>query len=73
MDAEIVDFIVNENSKVLNKKIVDLNFPLDAIIGGVIRGGNGLIVLGDFEIKIGDRVLVCSTPEGLKTVESLFL
>jgi trk system potassium uptake protein TrkA len=73
MDAEIVEFIVNENSKVLNKKIVDLNFPLDAIIGGVIRGGNGLIVLGDFEIKIGDRVLVCSTPEGLKTVESLFL
>ena len=73
MDAEIVEFIVNENSKVLNKKIVDLNFPLDAIIGGVIRGGNGLIVLGDFEIKIGDRVLVCSTPEGLKTLESLFL
>jgi trk system potassium uptake protein TrkA len=73
MDAEIVEFIVNENSKVLNKKIVDLNFPLDAIIGGVIRGGNGLIVLGNFEIKIGDRVLVCSTPEGLKTVESLFL
>ena len=73
MDAEIVEFVVNEKSKVLNKKIIDLNFPLDAIIGGVIRGGNGLIVLGDFEIKIGDRVLVCSTPEGLKKVESLFL
>ena len=73
MDAEIVEFVVNEKSKVLNKKIIDLNFPLDAIIGGVIRGGNGLIVLGDFEIKIGDRVLVCSTPGGLKKVESLFL
>ena len=73
MDAEIVEFIVKENSKVLNKKIVDLNFPLSAIIGGVIRSGKGLIVLGDFEIKIGDRVLVCSTPDGLKKVESLFL
>ena len=73
MDAEIVEFIVKENSKVLNKKIVDLNFPLSAIIGGVIRSGKGLIVLGDFEIKIGDRVLVCSTPDGLNKVESLFL
>ena len=73
MDAEIVEFIVKEDSKVLNTKIVDLNFPLSAIIGGVIRGGKGLIVLGDFEIKIGDRVLVCSTPDGLRKVESLFL
>ncbi len=37
MDAEIVEFIVNENSKVLNKKIMDLDFPLTGIIGGVIR------------------------------------
>ena len=73
MDAEIVEFIVKEDSKVLNTKIADLNFPLSAIIGGVIRGGKGLIVLGDFEIKIGDRVLVCSTPDGLRKVESLFL
>ena len=37
MDAEIVEFNVNEHSNVLNKKIVDLDFPREAIIGGVIR------------------------------------
>ena len=73
MDAEIVEFNVSEHSKVLNKKIVNLDFPRKAIIGGVIRGKKGLIVLGDFEIKLGDRVLVCSTAEALKKVESLFL
>lgn len=73
MNAEIVEFIVKEHSKVLNEKIVDLNFPLNAIIGGVIRGGKGIIALGNFEINLGDRVLVCSTPDGLKKVESLFL
>jgi trk system potassium uptake protein TrkA len=57
----------------LNKKIVNLDFPRKAIIGGVIRDNKGLIVLGDFEIKLGDRVLVCSTAEALKKVESLFL
>ena len=60
-------------SKVLNKKIVNLNFPREAIIGGVIRNDEGLIVLGDFEIQLGDRVLVCSSPESLNKVESLFL
>jgi len=73
MDAEIVEFIVNENSKVLNKKIKDLNFPLSAIIGGVIRNNQGRIALGDFDIQLGDRVLVCSKPESIKKVESLFL
>jgi trk system potassium uptake protein TrkA len=73
MDAEIVEFIVNENSKVLNKKIMDLDFPLTAIIGGVIRNNQGIIALGGFEIQLGDRVLVCSKPESIKKVESLFL
>jgi len=73
MDAEIVEFNVSEKSKVLNKKIVDLNFPREAIIGGVIRNDEGIIALGDFVIHLGDRVLVCSTPEVLSKVESLFL
>ena len=73
MDAEIVEFNVNKHSNVLNRKIVDLDFPREAIIGGVIRKNEGLIVLGDFEIQLYDRVLVCSKPEALKKVESLFL
>ena len=73
MDAEIVEFNVSQNSKVLNKKIVELNFPREAIIGGVIRNNQGIIALGEFKIMLNDRVLVCSTHEGLKKVESLFL
>jgi len=73
MDAEIVEFNVSDKSKVLNKKIVDLDFPREAIIGGVIRDNEGVIALGDFVIQYGDRVLVCSTPEVLSKVESLFL
>ena len=65
--------VVNENSKVLNKQIMDLDFPLTAIIGGVIRNNQGIIALGGFEIQLGDRVLVCSKPESIKKVESLFL
>lgn len=73
MNAEILEFEVNEKSKVLGKKIKDLEFPRSATIGGVIRDGNGIIALGDFEIFPGDRVLVCCLPRSIKRVERLFL
>ena len=38
-----------------------------------VRQNKGIIALGDFEIQLGDRVLVCSKPESIKKVESLFL
>ena len=73
MNAEVLEFLVSSNSKVIGKKIKDINFPRSAIIGGVIRDDKGLIVLGDFQIKEGDKVLICSLYEGISKVEKLFL
>ncbi len=73
MNAEVLEFLVSSNSKVINKKIKDINFPRSAIIGGVIRDDKGLIALGDFQIKEGDKVLICSLYEGISKVEKLFL
>ena len=73
MNAEVLEFLVSSNSKVIGKKIKDINFPRSAIIGGVIRDDKGLIALGDFQIKEGDKVLICSLYEGISKVEKLFL
>ena len=43
LNAEILEFVVNENSKVTNYKIKDLDFPRTAIIGGVIKEGKGIM------------------------------
>ena len=72
MNAEVLEFLVSSNSKVIGKKIKDINFPRSAIIGGVIRDDKGLIVLGDFQIQEGDKVLICSLYEGISKVEKLF-
>ena len=72
MDAELLEFVVNANSKICNKIIKELNFPLSAIIGGVIRNGQGMLALGDFKIQARDRVVVCCLPESIKKVESFF-
>ena len=73
MNAELLEFIVNKSSKVANKKIVQIDLPRSAIIGGVIRKGEGNIALGDFLIKPGDRVVVCCLPRSIRKVEKLFL
>ena len=73
MNAEVLEFLISKDSSVKGKKIKDLDFPRSAIIGGVIRDGVGKIALGDFVIKKGDRVLVCSLYNAINKVEKLFL
>ncbi|MDG2499549.1 MAG: Trk system potassium transporter TrkA [Flavobacteriaceae bacterium] len=72
MNAELLEFVINENSHVCNKLIRDLNFPREAIISGVIRNGNGLVVLGDFKILKDDRVVVCCKLDTVNQVEKFF-
>ena len=73
LNAEILEFVVKDSSKVCEAIIRELDFPRSAIIGGVIRDGDGIIALGDFEIQPGDRVVVCCTPDAITKIEKLFL
>ncbi|THD67330.1 Trk system potassium transporter TrkA [Robertkochia marina] len=73
LNAEMLEFIVKPTSEVNGQIIKDLDFPRSAIIGGVIRDGEGIIALGDFRIQAGDRVVVCCLPRSISRVEKLFL
>jgi trk system potassium uptake protein TrkA len=73
MNAELLEFIVKPTSNICNEIIKEVDFPRSAIIGGVIRNGEGLIALGSFKIQEGDRVVVCCLPKSIKKVEKLFL
>lgn len=72
MNAELLEFIVKHDSKICNKLIKDIQLPKSAIVGGVIRDGEGIIALGDFKVQEGDRIVVCCLPRSIKKVESLF-
>ena len=71
-EAELLEFFVKPTSKICNRYIKEIEFPLSAIIGGVIRNEGGIIALGDFKIVSGDRVVVCCLPQSIKKVESYF-
>jgi trk system potassium uptake protein TrkA len=73
LNAELLEFIVSPTSEVCDKIVREIDFPRSAIIGGVIRDGVGMIALGNFTIKAGDRIVVCSLPQSIKKVEKLFV
>ena len=72
MNAELLEFEVTSKSKITQKVIKDLDFPRSAIIGGVIRNDVGIIPLGDFQIEVGDKVVVCCLPRSITKVERFF-
>ncbi|QTE23991.1 Trk system potassium transporter TrkA [Polaribacter cellanae] len=72
IDAEVFEFEVRPNAKVTHKPIKDLNFPREAVFGGIIRDGNPLMSFGEMQIKNGDKVIVFCLPEAISTVEGLF-
>ena len=57
-DAEVLEFIVKPHSPATKSRIRDMDFPDDAIIGGIVRGDKVFIAVGNTEIRAYDRVVV---------------
>ena len=72
VEAEILEYEVNRNCKIAQRRLRDLKFPKEAVIGGVIRDQRGYIALGDFLFEDHDRVVVLSKREALSEVEAFF-
>ena len=71
-NAEIIEFIVAPDSKITKAPLKDLDFPSEAIIGGIIRGGDSFIAVGDTHIQAYDRVAVFATPQAVREVDKWF-
>lgn len=72
VDAEIVEFYVNEGSKITTQYIKNLKFPKNALISGVVRKEKSIIPNGDFRIRANDRVVVLCSPQAIHKVEGFF-
>ena len=71
-NAEILEFIVAPDTKITKVPLKDMGFPHNAIIGGIIRGNESFIAVGDTQIQAYDRVAVFALPEVVKEVDKFF-
>lgn len=72
IEAEVMELVVHPGSPVVNKTINKLSFPEGAVIGGIVRGNESYIAVGDFKILENDKVVILAMPKSVSRVEKLF-
>lgn len=71
-DAEVLEFVAKQGSKITKGRLRDIEFPKDALVGGVIRDDKGIIAKGDTHVKADDRVVVFALPSAVKKLDNFF-
>ncbi len=71
-NAEVLEYIVAPDTEITKRPLKDMGFPANAIIGGVIRGNESFIAVGDTQINAYDRVAVFALPQAVKEVDKFF-
>ena len=72
VDAEVLEYTASEGSAITKKTLKDLDFPSDAVVGGILRGNDAFIAVGDTLVQPGDRVAVFTVPSCAKEVDKMF-
>ena len=72
IDAEVLEFVAQPQSKVIGKPINKIDLPIEAIVGGLVRGKLGYIATDDICIEPGDHLVIFSKPSVTKEVSKLF-
>ena len=72
VDAQCIEFIAKDKSKIVGKPLRKINFPKNAIVGSILHDEEFVIPKGDTEVKPGDRVVVFTLPSALDEVEKQF-
>ena len=71
-NAEVLEYIVAPDSEITKRPLKEMNFPRNAIVGGIIRGNESAIAVGHTHIQAYDRVAVFALPEAVKDVDKFF-
>lgn len=70
--VQLLEIYVQKEYGISGKQISELDFPQDAIIGCIIRGGNMIIPNGRTEIRSDDKLIILTNSESQsKVLDSL--
>ena len=72
-NADVAEVIPQEGAKITKKPVRDLGLPKGMTIGGLVRGGTGMLVSGNTVIEAGDSVMVFCHDINMKRIEKLFI
>ncbi len=71
-EADILELIAKEGSRITKTALHDADFIDGATVGAILREGKDIIAEGDTQVRAGDRVVVFTLPHLVKKVEKFF-
>lgn len=71
-NADVAEYQVSENAKVIRKPVKDLRLPDCVTLGGLVRNGVGMLINGHTQILPGDTVMAFCLSGGIKKLEKYF-
>jgi len=71
-NADVAEFTAQEGSKITRKRVFELGLPKGMTIGGLVRGGEGMLVSGGSQILAGDTVVVFCHDIEMQRIGKLF-
>ena len=71
-NAEVLELVVGRRAPATKKPIGQLEIPVGATIGGIIRGRETLLPSRDMQLAAGDKVVVFSLPGVVAAMARLF-
>lgn len=70
--AQAMEVVVSDDTTIKNKKLKDVRFPRDCIVGAVVREGKVFVPDGQTILQEGDRAVVFALATAIKKVEDIF-
>lgn len=71
-NTEVMEYTVSPGSAITKAALKDIEFPSNAIVGGIVRGNETIIAVGDTQIEPYDRVAIFALPESVKEIDKFF-
>ncbi len=72
IDAEAIEFVVTNDSRIAGQALRDVDFPKGGVIGTILRGEEIILPRGEDVLHPGDDVIVFALPEAISQIEALF-
>lgn len=70
--AEVIEFNAGHNTRIVGKKIKDIQLPENSLILLISRGDENIIPSGDSVIEEGDTVLIIVSKASIEKIEEFF-
>jgi trk system potassium uptake protein TrkA len=70
--AEVVEVILPESAKVVNRKIAEAGLPRGMLIGSLVRNGDVMVPNGNTVLKANDHLVIFAVPKVSARLDRFF-